>query len=211
VTAAVGSTPATSEILVWAEADARRAALAAQLQMALPRGAISVADSTALAEDPLPRADAAVVDAEAVPSGAIEMLRLLRARGFPGPIVVVAIAPDDTALQSAARSLSAVSVGRVAVDKSPLALAAALGRAASGNVAISAEIAYARRVFAAGQTALSLQHSINNPLAALLAEIQLLQLEELTDEQRGSLERILELCRRVVGLVRRLDGLATAR
>lgn len=195
---------------MWAEADGRITALTAQLQMALPLGSIVVADTTGLSEEPLPRVDAAVIEAEAVTRGAIETLRLLRARGFPGPIVVVAVAPDDPALESAARSLCAVLVGRVAVDESPLELGSALGQAASGNAAISAEVAYARRVFAAGQTTLSLQHSINNPLAALLAEIQLLQLEELTEEQRGSLERILELCRRVVGLVRRLDGLATA-
>jgi nitrogen-specific signal transduction histidine kinase len=63
-------------------------------------------------------------------------------------------------------------------------------------------------VFAAGQATLSLQHSINNPLAALLAEAQLLQLEELTKEQRDSVDRMVELCRRVVALVRRLDVLA---
>jgi nitrogen-specific signal transduction histidine kinase len=64
-----------------------------------------------------------------------------------------------------------------------------------------------RRTFAAGQVALSLQHGINNPLAALLAETQLLQLEDLTSEQRASTDRMVELCRRIVGLVRRLDVL----
>jgi len=176
--------------------------------MALPRGSISVVDTADVAEEVLRRVDAAVIDAEAVTRGAVETIRLLRARGFPGPIVVVAVAPDDALLESAAGSLSAVSVARAAVDKSPLELASAFDRAASENGSIAVETAYARRVFAAGQTAMSLQHSINNPLAALLAEIQLLQLEELTEEQRGSLERMLELCRRVVGLVRRLDGLA---
>ena len=178
--------------------------------MALPRGSISVVDTADVSAEALLRFDAVVIDAEAVTRGAVERIRLVRARGFPGPIVVVAVVPDDAALESAARSLSAVSVARAAVDKSPLELGSALDRAASENASIASETAYARRVFAAGQTAMSLQHSINNPLAALLAEIQLLQLEELTEEQRGSLERMLELCRRVVGLVRRLDGLATA-
>jgi nitrogen-specific signal transduction histidine kinase len=72
-----------------------------------------------------------------------------------------------------------------------------------------AELAQARRIFAAGQAALSLQHSINNPLAALLAEAQLLQLEEMPKEQQQSVERIIELCRRIVMLVRRLDALAS--
>ena len=63
-------------------------------------------------------------------------------------------------------------------------------------------------MLAAGEAALSLQHGINNPLAALLAEAQLLQLEELSPEQRSSTDRMVELCRRIVGLVQRLDGLA---
>jgi nitrogen-specific signal transduction histidine kinase len=63
-------------------------------------------------------------------------------------------------------------------------------------------------VIAAGERALALQHDINNPLAGLLAEVQLLQLDQLTPEQRAATERILELCRRVVVLVRRLDALA---
>jgi nitrogen-specific signal transduction histidine kinase len=81
------------------------------------------------------------------------------------------------------------------------ALATALGSDANH----SPELVQLRRTFAAGQVALSLQHGINNPLAALLAETQLLQLEDLTSEQRASADRMVELCRRIVGLVRRLD------
>jgi signal transduction histidine kinase len=79
---------------------------------------------------------------------------------------------------------------------------------AEGSSAV-AEVAQARRVFAAGQAALSLQHSINNPLAALLAEAQLLELEELPKEQREAVGRMIELCRRIVALVRQLDALAS--
>jgi signal transduction histidine kinase len=53
------------------------------------------------------------------------------------------------------------------------------------------------------------QHAINNPLTALLAEAQLLELEELTDDQRQSVERMVELARRLVALTRRLDESAT--
>jgi nitrogen-specific signal transduction histidine kinase len=82
-----------------------------------------------------------------------------------------------------------------------IALATALG----SDPSQSPELLQLRRTFAAGQMALSLQHGINNPLAALLAEAQLLQLEELTSEQRASADRMVELCRRIVALVRRLD------
>lgn len=48
----------------------------------------------------------------------------------------------------------------------------------------------------------SLQHSLNNPLAGLLAELQLLEMEELPGEHREAVERCIELCRRVILLVR---------
>ena len=47
-----------------------------------------------------------------------------------------------------------------------------------------------------------LQHSLNNPLAALLAELQLLELEELEPAHREAVERAIGLCRRVIVLVR---------
>ena len=47
-----------------------------------------------------------------------------------------------------------------------------------------------------------LQHSLNNPLAALLAELQLLEMDELTTEHRESVERMIGLCRRLVTIVR---------
>jgi len=84
----------------------------------------------------------------------------------------------------------------------------ALTAASDSEAGMTPELRQARRIFAAGQAALSLQHAINNPLAALLAEAQLLQLEELSAEQRGSVDRMVELCRRIVALVRRLDALA---
>jgi signal transduction histidine kinase len=50
------------------------------------------------------------------------------------------------------------------------------------------------------------QHQLNNPLAALLAEAQLLGMEDnLDDEHRQAVERIVELTRRVIRLVRELD------
>lgn len=45
-------------------------------------------------------------------------------------------------------------------------------------------------------------HTLNNPLAALLAELQLLEMEELAPEHRESVERCIDLCRRVIAVVR---------
>lgn len=58
------------------------------------------------------------------------------------------------------------------------------------------------------KSAARLQHAMNNPLAALLAEGQLLAMEaSLTAEQRDAVDRMIELTRRVIVLTRDLDGL----
>jgi signal transduction histidine kinase len=52
------------------------------------------------------------------------------------------------------------------------------------------------------------QHQINNPLAALLAEVQLLSMEPtLGAGQRGAVLRMTELTRRVIALVHDLDAM----
>ena len=63
----------------------------------------------------------------------------------------------------------------------------------------------AEQLAAAGAIALDMRHQINNPLAALLAEAQVLALEPLAPDHQAAVERIVELCRRVVALVRDLD------
>jgi signal transduction histidine kinase len=51
------------------------------------------------------------------------------------------------------------------------------------------------------------QHSLNNPLAALLAEAQLLAMETTLDpEHRAAVDRMTELVRRLIALVRGLDS-----
>ena len=74
------------------------------------------------------------------------------------------------------------------------------------------ELHRVRLDLALGGAARMLQHSINNPLAALLAEAQLLELEPLPEEQRLAAARIVELARRVAAVVRKLDvGTGVAR
>jgi signal transduction histidine kinase len=70
------------------------------------------------------------------------------------------------------------------------------------------ELRRVRGQFAMGEAARMVQHAINNPLTALLAEAQLLELEELTEDQRQSVVRMIELARRLVALTRRLDEAA---
>lgn len=68
------------------------------------------------------------------------------------------------------------------------------------------EVAGTRRLLAFAEHAGRVPHALNNPLTALLAEAQLLQLEELGPEQRAATERIVELARRVIGLVREFQA-----
>ncbi|MFN2398473.1 MAG: histidine kinase dimerization/phospho-acceptor domain-containing protein [Gemmatimonadaceae bacterium] len=50
------------------------------------------------------------------------------------------------------------------------------------------------------------QHEMNNPLSALLAEAQILAMDPLLSEsQQESVDRMIQLVRRVIGLVRNLD------
>lgn len=50
------------------------------------------------------------------------------------------------------------------------------------------------------------QHRLNNPLAALLAEAQLLAMEPtLSSEHREAVDRVVELVRRLAGIVQSLD------
>ncbi len=63
-----------------------------------------------------------------------------------------------------------------------------------------------RRLLKAGQAALGIRHSLNNPLTAILAEAQLLELEDLPEEHAQSVKRIVEQARRMIGITRSLDG-----
>ncbi|MDB4887054.1 MAG: hypothetical protein JWN79_2492 [Gemmatimonadetes bacterium] len=68
------------------------------------------------------------------------------------------------------------------------------------------ELYRVRMALALGSSARMLQHSINNPLGALMAEAQLLELEPLADEHHVAAGRIVELARRIAGVVRGLDA-----
>ena len=197
-----------SLVVLVVEVDEQRAGvLRPLLSMMLPRCSTVATDSPMVTEGTIPRADAAVVDGGTTAKGTIDVLQAMRARGFEAPILVVTPVPDDSALRATMDSLGAHAASRKSIDGSPSELALALTAAVDGEQGLAAELRQARRIFAAGQAALSLQHAINNPLAALLAEAQLLQLDELTAEQRGAADRMVELCRRIVALVRRLDAL----
>jgi signal transduction histidine kinase len=75
------------------------------------------------------------------------------------------------------------------------------------------ELRRVRTHLALGEAARMVQHAINNPLTALLAEAQMLELElaPLSEENRLAVARLVDLARRVVAATRRLDAAAGAR
>jgi nitrogen-specific signal transduction histidine kinase len=83
---------------------------------------------------------------------------------------------------------------------------AELARYDSDSSVAARELQRVRSQFVLGDASRTLQHAFNNPLTALLAEAQLLELEQLPDEHRAAVSRILELCRRLVTLSRRLNA-----
>jgi signal transduction histidine kinase len=72
--------------------------------------------------------------------------------------------------------------------------------------AATRELRRVRRQLALAESARTVQHALNNPLTALLAEAQLLELEPLDDEHLRAVGRIVELARRVAKVSHRLEG-----
>ena len=164
--------------------------------------------------------DCAVIDTMVNGADGIDVLRGLRARGFTGGAVLVvdparpaAVTDDATVARLGARCCSldgtVLTPLAVAVADAVLAQGDEVQTTATGQATLKA-LRQTQRLMAAGELALRLQHSLNNPLAALLAEAQLLELETLPPDHRESVERIIELCRRVIDVVRALDGVARA-
>ncbi len=168
----------------------------------LPGAEVSALDSAVVRS--VPDADCVVIDVEVNGDEAVEVLRLLRARGYAGGAVLVRDEAADVS-QAAALGLGATAV----VERGALVrdLARAVDSATGDRGELGLALRRAQRVAAAGEIALGLQHALNNPLAALLAEAQLLELEPMDPEHLQTVRRMIDLCRRLVDEVRRLDGI----
>lgn len=155
-----------------------------------------------------PPCTVAIVDGTGDAGTAAELARGIRAGGSKAAIILVVEAPDE---RLAARVASYGVLEQVPLQEASRALGPALeralgaGDAGPGFAAAHDELRRTQRLVAAGEIALGLQHSMNNPLTAILAEAQLLEMEELTPEIRTAVGRIVENTRRLVALVRKLD------
>ncbi|HEU4630370.1 MAG TPA: hypothetical protein VFS08_11540 [Gemmatimonadaceae bacterium] len=159
---------------------------------------------------------ACVVLAPAEDGGpALARLRDLRAGGFHGGVVLLDDGAGPAAEAADSWSDEVAGLGGVrcrVAEEGDRAVAEAVARAlrtASADDALSRRLASAlaathQRV-AGAEVAVRLQHALNNPLAALMAEAQLLELEELAPAHRAAVARMVELCRRMAAVVRQLD------
>jgi signal transduction histidine kinase len=157
-----------------------------------------------------PQATAVVIDARKDRARGVETAERLRAMGFDSAIVLVAVPPAGPAAADSEAGASARAMGFVEVTPAEMAEQLVPGLAEQIDAAKTpyAELVMrARRVVAAGQIALRLQHALNNPIAGLMAEAQLMQFETVTPEQAAALQRMVDLCRRLVELTRTLDGI----
>jgi len=199
-----------------ADQSATAAALHEALLALFPGATVHLVDTDI--EQVLPNAvDCAVVDGTVNGTKGIDVLRRLRARGYDGAAVLLTepSASDSAADEASADRLGArrCSLNGHVVTPLATAIADALHVRAEDSGATASAVSALRqtqRLLAAGELAMRLQHSLNNPLAALLAEAQLLELEPLPPDHRESVERIIELSRRVIDVVRGLDGVGRA-
>jgi signal transduction histidine kinase len=176
-------------------AAAVRDVLAAQL----PDAACETFDPGSLKTRPI--ADGLVIDGRGDAMSAAELAARFRAMAFTGALVVVSSEKPDQALSAAGAAHTAP--GGIGSQLVP----ALADQFTQGQSEHAPEVMRARRLVAAGEIAVRFQHSVNNPLAGILAEAQLMQLDPMPPEQSAAVERIVGLCRRIIELGRSLDGL----
>jgi signal transduction histidine kinase len=139
----------------------------------------------------------------------LEAARRLRAAGCTSSLVGL-VAHREPVLEAEASTLGVRLVEREAIARELPAAVADAAVVAGAPAATLLEVRRVQRLVAAGELAARMQHALNNPLTALMAEAQLLEMEPLGDEQRLAVGRMVELCRRLVGIVRQLDATRAA-
>lgn len=155
-----------------------------------------------------PDAAAIIIDARNDHTAGTLLAQRVRGMGFAGATVLAATPASSDAEQGTDAAprfgWHAVTADRLAHDLMP-ALAAAMDGAQSPY---APQVMRARRLVAAGELALTLQHALNNPLAGVLAEAQMMQLDpDAPAEQTEAATRIIALCRRMIDLIHALDGM----
>jgi signal transduction histidine kinase len=111
-----------------------------------------------------------------------------------------------TATRATAHDLDAASCAVIAATLGGGEAADTTGAARVGDDVVAAARRRSERLLRAGAAALDLRHALANPLSALLAEAQMLEMQALPGEPGQAAPRMVELCRRMITLVRTLEA-----
>jgi signal transduction histidine kinase len=209
----MGASRTAPHVVLLGNDDATLEAVERAVRRALPGATVD-----ALPPDVVIRsvgAHCVVLDGQVGGRRGVDVLRALRAGGYEGGVVLLGATVDPEASTAARRfgaegPVAVVGEGAARADDVAGAVARALDAATRPDDR-SREAWRTRQLVAAGELALSLQHAINNPLTAMLAEAQLLEMDLPDGEQRAAVGRILELCRRTIAVARQLDDVAPSR
>lgn len=165
-------------------------------------------EASTVADAPLVKGDYAIIDHAVCAVSAFTVAQELRARGFEGGLVLLhgPAAPElDQRLPTIAPARS-VRRGDL-VEGLPRALGELTASSPPGGelAGVERDLRRAQRVMARGEVTARIQHTLNNPLTALLAEAQLLEMEPMAADHLAGIRRIIDQARRVVAMVRGLD------
>jgi signal transduction histidine kinase len=203
---------ASMRVLVVADQLAAAAVVRDLLRSCFPTANIDPASSTRVPRSTLAATDHVVLDGMIAGHAGWQSARELRAVGFAGGLILITEPGDES--EGNAEELRQIGAHRIARSTMNRELPALLGalaaeKPAEGDDQVAAALRELRRTqqfIAAGRMLSRFQHDVNNPLTALLAEAQMLQMDELPAEQMAAVGRIVDACRRVAAIVRELDG-----
>lgn len=184
--------------------------MATALQQILPHVAVEGQTVATLSHADAPDCVMAVFGSDS--PGALATVEQYRARGGEAAVVLVLDTPEALDRESVGMlGIAALLNSRALATELFAVLERVFTRCVPRGLDDDTLPQYLRQchtLLAAGRTASRLPHRLNNPLAALLAEAELLRLEPLSEGQRESVDRILEISHRLIDEVRVLDGVA---
>ena len=151
--------------------------------------------------------DILLLDSGLADPAAANPLAALRTAAPAVPIVVLASDHDASAALDALRNGAEDFLSREQLERGGIgrSLSYAIERSAAHEAR-----AEERRLTGIGETALGLRHQINNPLAALLLNVELLK-EGRRGDRKDAIMNIEIAAKQIAAVIRRIEGLRTPR
>ncbi len=202
-----GTAHSIAQVLCLSDDPVRGSLIRDAVLTAWPSAVVEVAAERLLPKGPLRGVACLVLDAGA--GGGIDALRRLRATGFGGEAILLVPEPaGDLAPIAATLGVRRTVVFRELAREMPSALESVQAVSAGSDEfkAAHRELRRVQQLIAAGEVAARVHHEINNPMTALLMEVQLLEMSMPNEESQAAVHRLLELLRRVIATVKQLDG-----